>query len=90
MTNTEVSTKLEDSKKTETSTKLDAPIAVPNSDATLPAPDSTDVSKVTPFTLFSLTPVQGYIFCKILWWWGEEKNWLLGKKIKTEGFGDKN
>ena len=58
LTNTELSTKLEDSKKTEASTKLDAPIAVPNSEATLPAPDSTDVSKVMPFTFFiALTPV---------------------------------
>ena len=30
---------------------------------------------------------QGYIFCKILWWGGEEK-WLLGK-METEGFGKK-
>ena len=28
--------------------------------------------------------VQGYIFCKILWWWG-----AAGKKMKTEGLGEK-
>ena len=30
---------------------------------------------------------QGYIFCKILWWWGG--GWLLGIKMKTEGVEEK-
>ena len=32
------------------------------------------------------TIYQGYIFYKLLRWWGE---WLLGKKMKTEGVGKK-
>ena len=31
--------------------------------------------------------IQGYIFWKILWWWG--RGWLLGKKMETEGVGKK-
>ena len=31
--------------------------------------------------------MQVYIFCKILWWWGEG-GWLLGKKIKLRVWGE--
>ena len=30
---------------------------------------------------------QGYILCKILWWWGKQP---LGKKIQNEDLGGKN
>ena len=32
---------------------------------------------------YNVDNLSGYIFCKILWWWGE--GMTAGEKIKTEG-----
>ena len=58
-------------------------------------PDPTNIKNADPDLTFdknSIRPGQGYIFCKILWWWGDcnrKIKWSRGK-MKKKGRKRKN